>query len=104
MDSLEAPPHSNLVFQLPVHLLGISGFKLGPHYCQLPVADEVQPNRSSCPAVLTVEWSVLDSNYTRQTSKISDISHVPHKEEESQRKHKISQEVSITHEARGICE
>ena len=41
--------------------LGISGFELGPHYCQLPVADEVQPDRNSYPAVLTVVWIVFDS-------------------------------------------
>ena len=64
----EALLDSNLVFQLLVHSLGISGFKLDPHYCQLPVAEEVQPDRNSCPAVLTVVWIVLDSNYTRQTS------------------------------------
>ena len=33
-----------------------------------PAAEEVQPDRNSCPAILTVEWIVLDSNYTRQTS------------------------------------
>ena len=33
-----------------------------------PVAEEVQPDRSSCSAVLTKVWMVLDSNYTRQTS------------------------------------
>ena len=54
--------------KLWVHSLGISGFELGPHYCQLPVADEVQPDQNSCQAVLTVVWFVLDSNYTRQTS------------------------------------
>ena len=32
---------SNPVFQLLVHSLGISGFELDPHYCQLPVAEEV---------------------------------------------------------------
>ena len=65
----EALPRSNLVFQLLVHSLGISGFEQDPHYCQLPVAEEVQPDRnSSCPAVLTVVWIVLDSNYARQTS------------------------------------
>ena len=64
----EASPHSNLVFQLRVHSLSRSGFELDPHYCQLPVDDEVQPDRNSCPAVLTVVWFVLDSNYTRQTS------------------------------------
>ena len=40
-------------------LLGISGFDLDPHYCQLPVAEEVQPDRNSCPAVLTVVRIVL---------------------------------------------
>ena len=50
----EALPHSNLVFQLRVHSLGISGFELGLHYCQLPGAEEVQPDRNSCPSVLTV--------------------------------------------------
>ena len=60
--------HSNLVIQLLVHLVGTSGFELGPHFCQLPVAEEVQPDRNNCPAVLTVVWMALDSNYTRQTS------------------------------------
>ena len=49
-------------------LLSISGFELDPHYCQLPVAEEVQPERNSCPVVLTVVRIVLDSNYIRQTS------------------------------------
>ena len=65
---LEASPRSNLVFQLRVHSLGISGFELGPHYCQLPVADEVQPDRNSYPTPSTVVWIVFESNYTRQTS------------------------------------
>ena len=60
-----ALPHSNLVFQ---HSLGISGFELDLHYCQLPVAEEVQPDHNSCPAVLTVVWIVLDSVYTKQIS------------------------------------
>ena len=60
----------NLVFQLRVHSLGISCFELDPHYCQLLVAEEVQPDRNSCPAVLKVVWIVLVSNYTRQTSDI----------------------------------
>ena len=47
----EALPDSNIVFQLLVHSLGISGFELDPHYCQLPVAEEVQLDRNSCPAV-----------------------------------------------------
>ena len=68
MGGHEALPDSNLVFQLRVHSLGISGFELDPHYCQLPVAEEVQPERNSCPAVLIVVWIVFDSNYTRQTS------------------------------------
>ena len=34
----------------------------------LSIAEEVQPDRHSCPAVLTVVWIELDSNYTRQTS------------------------------------
>ena len=60
----EALLDSNLVFQLLVHSLGISGFELDPHYCQLPVAEEFQPDRNSCPAVLTVIWIVLDYYYT----------------------------------------
>ena len=74
----EALPHSNLVFQLRAHSLGISGFELDPYYCQLPVAEEVQPDRNSCPFVLTVVWIVLDSNYARQTSEsIHCISSIP---------------------------
>ena len=46
-----------------LHSLGKSGFELGLHYCQLPVADEVQPDRNSYPAVLTVVWIVFDSHY-----------------------------------------
>ena len=42
-------------------LLGISGFKLDPHYCQLPVAEEVQPDRNSCPA----DSSRIDSSVDR---------------------------------------
>ena len=64
----EALPDSYLVFQLLVHSLRISGFELDPHYCQLPVAEEAQPDRNSCPAVLTEVRIGLDSNYTRQTS------------------------------------
>ena len=60
----EALPQSNLGFQLRVHSLGISSFDLDPHYCPLPVTEEVQPDRNSCPAVLTAEWMVLDSNYS----------------------------------------
>ena len=67
-------PHSNLVFQLRVHSLRISGFELDPHYCQLPVAEEVQPDRNSCPVVLTVVWIELDSNCTRQTSDLREFS------------------------------
>ena len=51
-----------------MHSLGISGFELDPHYCQLPVAEEVQPDRNSCLAVLTQVWIVLDSNHAWQTS------------------------------------
>ena len=44
--------------------IGISGFQVDPHFCQLPVAEEVQPDRNRCPGVLTVVWIELDSNYT----------------------------------------
>ena len=64
----EALQHSNIVFQLRLYSLGITGFELDPHYCQLPIAEEVQPDRNSYSAVLTVVWIVLDSNCTRQTS------------------------------------
>ena len=46
-------------------LLCVGGFELDPHYCQLPVAEGVQPDRNSCPAVLTEVWIVLESNYAR---------------------------------------
>ena len=55
MGGHEALLDSNLVFQLLVYSLGISGFELDPHCCQLPVVEEVQPDRNSCPAVLTVQ-------------------------------------------------